>query len=110
METGVDSGETCRKKDPFGHDEVFECPRLFESRKKRFCCGITPQDKHCCEWSKKSEDIIRNPGDARTLFEGAVAIIILILLIIGGLIVCCCVCACCLLSRKRQQRGQVIGI
>ncbi|CAG2181569.1 unnamed protein product, partial [Oppiella nova] len=43
----VSGGETCRRKDVNGNDEVFECPRLFESNKKRFCCGFTPQDKHC---------------------------------------------------------------
>ncbi|CAG2110389.1 unnamed protein product [Medioppia subpectinata] len=105
----VSCGESCRRKDVNGNDDVFECPRLFESNKKRFCCGFTAQDKHCCEWSKKSKDLVVNPGDVKYLFEGAVAVIIVALLVVGGLIVCCCVCACCLLSRKRQSRGHVLG-
>ncbi|XP_054163458.1 protein shisa-5-like [Oppia nitens] len=105
----VETGETCRRKDINGNDEVFECPRLFESSKKRFCCGFTPQDKYCCEWSKKSKELVTNPSDLKYLFEGAVALIIIALLVIGGLIVCCCLCACCLMSRKKQQRGRVLG-
>ena len=105
---GVD-GEQCRRKDPNGNDDFFSCPRLFESSKKKYCCGTSLQDKHCCEWSKKIRDG-PTPEAVKQFFESAVAIIILVLLIIGGLIVCCCVVCCCLLSRKRQQRGRVLGM
>lgn len=108
-EDGVDCGEACRRKDLNGNDELFECPRLFESSKKRFCCGQTPSEKYCCAWSKKSREFVNNPDSVKYLFEGAVSIIIMVLLLIGGLIICCCLCACCLLQRKHKRRGRVLS-
>jgi hypothetical protein len=107
--TFVESGETCRRKDVNGNDDVFSCPRLFESSKKKFCCGQTLADKHCCEWSQKVKYYTRDPSAVKELFDGAVTLIITVLLIIAAIIIGCCVCGCCLMKKKRQQRGQVLG-
>lgn len=97
----------CTRRDVYGHQETFECPRLFESRKKKYCCGDI-LDRRCCEWSDKQEYLFNNDS-LKEAFEGTVAVILVIVLIIGGLIACFCCCVCCLLSRKKQQRGRVLS-
>ena len=115
--TGVQSGETCRRIDVNGDEDVFSCPHFLEPPEKKFCCGLTAQDKHCCESNEKSRDpdeLITTFFDKviELLFGGtrAIMITISVTVIICALIIWGCVYTCCLPSRIRQRRGQVLSL
>ncbi|XP_054156190.1 uncharacterized protein LOC128954612 [Oppia nitens] len=54
------NGETCQTTVTINGNEnvteVFDCPRLFESKTMRFCCRLTSLEKHCCDWDKRSKE------------------------------------------------------
>lgn len=48
--------EICRQMLPSSKIEVFECPRIFESKIKSWCCGSNTLKPNCCPWSERAKE------------------------------------------------------
>ena len=51
------NAELCHKMTPDKQIETFQCPRIFELKKKSWCCGANSFQSHCCEWSERAKEL-----------------------------------------------------
>ncbi|UXI21919.1 glutamate receptor ionotropic kainate 2-like [Sarcoptes scabiei] len=56
--------EICRRVSTTNKLEVFDCPRIFESNFKAWCCGSNSAEPICCNWAERAKEL----GYEQTIF------------------------------------------
>lgn len=92
--------------------ENFQCPGLFDSPKKAYCCG-TENNRYCCKLSKAKEHNFRTSDgkivNGKELMKGVGTALMTVLLVILACCGLCCFCVCYMCKSKRVTRGTVLG-
>nr|XP_027205187.1 uncharacterized protein LOC113798801 [Dermatophagoides pteronyssinus] len=88
---GIAHGEICRQILPNSSKiEVFECPRLFESRIKSWCCQSNTLHPTCCPWNERMREAEPQRLTLSTIIVNLLWIIFTCIIILF-ILYCCCI-------------------
>lgn len=101
-------GEICRKVSATKM-EIYECPKMFYSPNKRYCCGSTTLTPYCCTLEERSqeEDFHFQPYNLRMLSGKITYFVLFVLLVILVMLMLCCVAA--RRADKQASRFEMFG-